>query len=584
MLIDIAIFLAAAVLFVPLFRRAGLGAVLGYLAAGVVIGPHGLQLITGVADILDFSEFGIVLLLFVIGLELQPSRLWTLRRAVFGFGGAQVLLTTLALTLAASAAGLPLNMALVAGFGLAMSSTAFVLQMLAEKNELASRHGRAAFAILLFQDLSVIPFLAALPLLAAHAGVQGDLLQRAAIIVAVFAAVVVGGRYALRPAFHAIAAAKTPEVFTAAALLIVISVALVMQRVGLSMSLGAFTAGVLLADSEYRHELQADIEPFKGLLLGLFFIAVGMSTDVTLLAQRPLLVLLLVVGLLSVKGLVLYALGRYMQMPESSARSLAFALPQGGEFAFVLFASAVAAGLMGPEQQSILVVVVTLSMMATPPLYALHQRWRPDEPARPYDEIDAPENPVIIAGFGPFGQIVGRILRLKKLSFTVLEKDSAQVDFVRRFVNRVHYGDATRVDLLRAAHADKARWFVLAVAQQETSLKIAQTLRNNFPQLRIFAVAKTRQHALRLMDLGIDDVIRRGYFSSLEMTRELLKAMGQGEQEAARALEMFRTSDVQTLQRQHAVAHDEQAVIQTARESARELEQLFEEDASVRAD
>ncbi|HVT37266.1 MAG TPA: monovalent cation:proton antiporter-2 (CPA2) family protein, partial [Nevskiaceae bacterium] len=302
MLIDIAIFLAAAVLFVPLFRRAGLGAVLGYLAAGVVIGPHGAQLITGVADILDFSEFGIVLLLFVIGLELQPSRLWTLRRAVFGFGGAQVAATTLLLTLAAIALGVALNTAVVAGFGLAMSSTAFVLQMLAERNELASRHGRASFAILLFQDLSVIPFLAALPLLAAENSSAHHPLQRVMLVAAVFALVVLGGRYALRPAFRAIASSRTPEVFTAAALLIVIAIALLMEKIGLSMSLGAFTAGVLLADSEYRHELQADIEPFKGLLLGLFFIAVGMSTDIGLLLREPLTVLLLVTGLLLAKG------------------------------------------------------------------------------------------------------------------------------------------------------------------------------------------------------------------------------------------------------------------------------------------
>lgn len=581
MLANVAIFLAAAVLFVPLFRRLGLGAVLGYLAAGIVIGPSGFELITEVEDILHFSEFGVVLLLFVIGLELQPSRLWTLRHAVFGYGSAQVLLTTMALTVAASWYGLPLSTAAVVGFGLAMSSTAFVLQMLAEKNELASRHGRISFAILLFQDLSIIPFLALIPLLAARdAANTGDAWIGTAKIVGVFTIVVLGGRYALRPAFRLIAAAKIPEVFTAATLLIVIATALAMEQVGLSMSLGAFMAGVLLADSEYRHELQADIEPFKGLLLGLFFMAVGMSADIGLVLEQPLQVLGLAMGLLAIKSAVLYAQGVVSKLPQDVSRSLAFALPQGGEFAFVLFTIAVSAGLMSTDLQSLLIVVVTLSMIATPPLYALQARWRTRETARPYDDIVVSENPVIIAGFAPFGQIVGRILRLKKLNFTVLEKDSAQVDFVRRFGNQVFYGDASRLDLLRAAHADKARFMVLTVADPEASIRIAETVRRNFPHLRVFAVAKTRQHALRLLNLGVSDIIRRSYFSSLEMTRHLLMALGEPEDSAVRALHLFRAKDEETLRKQHAVAHDEQAIIQTAKESARELEQLFEEDAA----
>ncbi|HVT35690.1 MAG TPA: NAD-binding protein, partial [Nevskiaceae bacterium] len=281
---------------------------------------------------------------------------------------------------------------------------------------------------------------------------------------------------------------------------------------------------------------------------------------------------------------VLYALARLLQLPRPSAQSLAFALPQGGEFAFVLYAAAVEAGVMSPQQQSLLVVVVTVSMAITPVLYALHVRWRREEPVRPYDPIDAPENPVIIAGFGPFGQIVGRVLRLKKIGFTVLEKDSEQVDFMRGFGTRVYYGDASRLELLRAAHAHKARWLVLAVAQQDTSLAIAETVRRNFPQLRIYAVARTRQHALRLLDLGVEQVIRRGYFSSLEMVRGLLLALGDSPSAAARAIDMFREADQRTLERQRAVAHDEQAVIQTGRESARELEQLFEEDAAASAE
>jgi len=581
MLIDIALFLACAVLFVPLFRRLGLGAVLGYLTAGILIGPSALGLVRDVEQVLHLSEFGVVLLLFVIGLELQPSRLWTLRRAVFGLGGAQVLATMTLLGVAGWLLGLPPVAALVAGFGLAMSSTAFVLQMLAERKELGARHGRAAFAILLFQDLSVIPFLALLPLLAAQAPAQatGPAWIEAARVIGMFALVVFVGRTLLRPLFRAIAASDTPEVFSAAALLVVLATALGMEAVGLSMSLGAFTAGVLLADSEYRHELQADIEPFKGLLLGLFFIAVGMSADIGLLLARPLQVLGLTAGLLLAKAAVLYAIGRVHGLPAESARGLAFALPQGGEFAFVLFGVAVGAGVIEPDLRALLIVVVTLSMIATPLLYGLQARWWRAAPVRPYDDIGPQEHDVIIAGFGPFGQIVGRILRVKRIAFTVLDKDSEQVDFVRRFGSKIFYGDAGRLDLLRAAEVHKARLFVLAIPDIEASMHVAETVRRHFPQLRIYAMAVNRNHALRLMDLGIETVIRRSYFSSLEMTRHLLQALGDDAAAAQRAIDTFRDHDETTLRRQRAVFRDEQQLIQTARDAAQELEQLFEADA-----
>lgn len=580
MLRDVAIFLAAAVFFVPLFRRLGLGAVLGYLAAGIAIGPWGFRFIEDVDSILHFSEFGVVLLLFIIGLELQPSRLWTLRRVVFGLGGAQVCLSMLALAAAGFWLGLDAPAAIVAGFGLAMSSTAFVLQMLAERNELATRQGRASFAILLFQDLSVIPFMALIPLLATHpmqsAGVGSW--RTAVETLAVFGAVILGGRYALRPLFRTLAAAQVPEIFTAATLLVVIGTALLMELAGLSMSLGAFLAGVLLADSEYRHELQADIEPFKGLLLGLFFIAVGMSANVGLLFGQPLLVLGLTAGLIAVKSGVLYGIGRVTRLPPDAARALAFALPQGGEFAFVQFSVAAAAGVIGRDLEALLVIVVTLSMILTPPLYALQARFAKPLAGPAYDSIDAPEAPVIIAGFGPFGQIIGRMLRLKKIGFTVLEKDSAQVDFVRQFGNKIYYGDAARLDLLRAAHADKARLFVISIANTATSIHIAQTVRRHFPQLTIFAVANDRNHAMQLMDLGIPHIIRRAYFSSLEMTRRLLIELGEAEVSAANAIDIFRRFDETALAKQQAVYRDQQRLIQTAQEAARELEQLFEAD------
>jgi monovalent cation:proton antiporter-2 (CPA2) family protein len=577
MLHDIAIFLAAAVIAVPLARRLGLGSVIGYLAAGLIIGPWGLRLVTDVESILSFSEFGVVLLLFLIGLELQPERFWRLRGAVFGAGLAQVVLSTAALAAGAMALGVGPGAALIAGFGLAMSSTAFVLQMLEERDELATREGLLAFAILLFQDLAVVPFLALLPLMAGdetHALSVEALLRAGAVI----GLLVFAGRYALRPALRALARANVPEIFTAAALLVVVGTALLMQAAGLAMSLGAFLAGVLLAESEFRHELRAAIEPFKGLLLGLFFIAVGMSVNLGVLRAEPGVVLGLVAALVILKGAVLYGIGRVARLPADASRALAAAVAQGGEFAFVLFALATAAGLIDATLHERLLVVVTLSMAASPMLYSLQARYRAPVAGPPFDAIDGPAAPVIIAGFGPFGQVVGRVLRVRKIGFTVLEKDMQQVDFVRRFGNKIFYGDAARVELLRAAHAERAKILVISISRLETSLAIAESVRRNFPKLRIYAVANDRNHAMRLMDLGIERVIRRAYFSSLEMGRQLLVEMGEPPDAAARDVETFRKHDEQTLLKQQAVYRDEKQLIQTAQEAARELQQLFEAD------
>jgi monovalent cation:proton antiporter-2 (CPA2) family protein len=578
MLHDVAIFLAAAVVAVPLARALGLGSVLGYLAAGLAIGPWGLGLITGVDRILRFSEFGVVLLLFVIGLEMQPERFWRLRGAVFGSGGAQVLLTSLVIGGLAMALGVGPGAALIAGFGLAMSSTAFVLQLLGERDELGTREGLLAFAILLFQDLAVVPFLALLPLMAGDGVTQALELMPVLKALGVIVVVVVAGRYALRPVLRRAARANVPEIFTAAALLVVVATALLMEGVGLSMSLGAFLAGVMLAESEFRHELQAAIEPFKGLLLGLFFIAVGMAVNLGVMLHEPLVVLGLVIGLVLVKGAILYGVGRLAHLPADAARALAAAVSQGGEFAFVLFALAAAAGLLDAPLHDRLMVVVTLSMAMSPLLYAAQARFRVPPAGPPFDTIDGPPAPVIIAGFGPFGQIVGRVLRVKKVPFTVLEKSVEQVDFVRRFGSKIYYGDAARLELLRAAHAERAKILVISISRVETSLKIAEAARRHFPRLRIFAVANDRNHALRLMDLGVTDVIRRAYFSSLEMGRRLLVTLGEPEDKAARAVETFRAHDEATLLKQQAVFRDESELIQSARDAARELEQLFETD------
>jgi monovalent cation:proton antiporter-2 (CPA2) family protein len=586
---DAAIFLGAAVTAVPLFKKLGLGAVLGYLAAGTLIGPWGLKFITDVESILHVSELGVVLLLFLIGLELQPSRLWVLRRSVFGLGGAQVLVTGGVLGGIGVALGLSVSAAIIAGVGLSLSSTALVLQILAEKNQLTTKHGRSSFAILLFQDLAVIPLLAVVPLLGvSEAGAsEGSSWVAVAKVVGTLVGVVLGGRYLLRPVFKAAAKSGSHEIFTAAALLVVIGTALLVSAVGLSMSLGAFLAGVLLADSEYRHELEANIEPFKGLLLGLFFIAVGMSANIGLLRDQALLVVGLTLGLMAVKGGVLFALGRLSRHSAESSRNLAFALPQGGEFAFVLFGVAASYKIMDARVVDLLVVVVTLSMALTPLFFALNDvvlhRWLDKEKERAFDAIDEGEHPVIIAGFGRFGQIVARILRVKKIGFTALEVSPTQVDFLRKFGNKIYYGDASRLDLLRAAKADKAKVLVLAIDDIEASVRTAETVKKHFPNLAIYARVRNRFHAYQMMDLGVTYLIRENYVSSLEMAGRVLAEVGLSEAAAARTIEKFRGHDEKTLLLQHSVHRDEAKLIQTAKEAVKELEGLFEgdEDAPV---
>ena len=581
MLFDLTVFLCAAVISVPLFRRLGLGAVLGYLVAGILIGPQLLGLISDVDNLLHFSEFGVVLLMFIIGLELQPQRLWLLRRLVFGLGGLQVLVTGAVLTALGLLLGFSTTAAVVAGYALALSSTAFVLQMLGERNELTHRHGRAAFGVLLFQDLAVIPMIAVLPLLGStEPAVAGTFWPSFLKIVAALALVFGLGRYAMRPLFRQIAMAKTPEVFTAAALLVVVASALLMDAVGLSMSLGAFLAGVLLADSEYRHELQGNIEPFKGLLLGLFFIAVGMSVNLQLVMDAPGVLLGGALLLMLVKAAVLWLLARMMGQSAATARPLSLALAQGGEFAFVLFALAQQTGALDTALAQSLTVVVTLSMMATPLIYKLQARFSERSAEPVYDTIEAPEHPIIIAGFSTFGQIIGRLLRLQQIGFTVLEKDHSQVDFVRRFGSKVYYGDAGRLELLRAAHADKARFMVITISDPAASLQVAQTVRKHFPGLTVLAAASSRRHVLQLRDLGVKHIVRRSFFSSMEMTRRLLLEQGLEGEEVERTLALFRKNDEALLDRQQAMLHDEHGMIQTAQQAAQELEQLFESDRS----
>lgn len=584
-LLTLVVLLAAVVLAVPVAKRLGFGGPLGYLAAGLVIGPGGLGLVTDVEAISHVAEFGVIMLLFLIGLELRPARLWVMRKAVLGLGGAQVVATAVLIAGAAMLLGLPREAAVVAGFGLALSSTAMVLPMLAERELLTTNAGRSAFSILLFQDLAIIPAVALLPLLG-NGGVMPDAHGAWLAVlkaIAVVAAILVGGRYLLRPVFRAVDAAKTPEIFTATALLIVLGTAFLAAWAGLSMSLGAFMAGVLLSDSEYRHEVQADVAPFEGLLLGFFFVSVGMGADIKALMAEPLRYLSLALGVMALKAAVLFALARVTGMRRGGSARLSTVLSQGSEFGFVLFGLAVGVGAMTAEQSSAAMLVVTLSMIATPFVFAAEERWVAPrliiKPSRPFDTITVDgETPVIICGFGRVGQIVGRILRLRGIPFTALEHSAAQVDFVRRFGNKVYYGDPTREDLLRAAGAEHAKVLVVALEDMEQSLRVVEVATRHFPHLVIHARARNRRHAHFLMDRGVTHFVRETFDSSLRLTGGVLEALGVSPTDAHHTLETFRAHDERTLIRQHAVHHDENRLIQTSRQAATELQSLFEAD------
>ena len=576
-----AVLLAAAVIAVPISRRLGLGAVLGFLAAGTVIGPQGLGLVAGVDGLLHFAEFGIVLLLFVIGLELQPSRLWTMRNAMFGLGAAQVAITGGLLALIGRFLGLTVEAAAVVGLALSLSSTAFALQILAERNQLATRHGRATFGILLFQDLAAIPLIALIPALSGEPTGPMDSTGWLAGLetLGVLIAVGIGGRLLLRYAFRLVALSRVKEVFTAAALLTVIATALLMSEMGLSAGLGAFLAGVLLADSEYRHELEADLEPFKGLLLGLFFMAVGMNLNVGMILAEPATLAALVAILVVVKALILYAIGRSAGLEPACARQAALTVSQGGEFAFVVFAAATAAAVLTQEQADRLVAVVTLSMVTTPLLLAAAGRLPRRGEQRP--DLEPPpgeENQVIIAGFGRFGQIIGRILRAKRIGFTALDASAENVDFVGSYGNKIYYGDASRLDLLTAAKADRAVVFVLAIDDVEASVRTAETVLKHFPHLKIFARARNRNHAYRLMELGITVTWRETLLSSIDMASAVLKGLGLPDFEAEKAVATFRAQDERRLQATFGRHKDDAWVRAMAKQAAEELRELLAED------
>lgn len=587
MLREVLILLSSAVIMVPLARRFGFGAVLGYLAAGILIGPWGLSLIDDVETKLHFAELGVVLMLFVIGLELRPGRLMVLRRLIFVNGSLQLALTTLALWPLAAWWLADARLGFVVAVVLSLSSTAIGLQMLAEKKQLNSAYGRSAFGILLMQDLAVIPLLALIPLFAIEAELAVDgagVAIPAITAIATVAAIVVGGRYLLRPLLRAVVLTGVHEVFLAAGLLVVLGTALLAEWAGLSMALGAFLAGVLLSDSEFRHELEAGIDPFKGLLLGLFFIAVGMTIDFGRVLGEPSLVFGVVGAMMSIKFVVLLMVARIGGLRGREALSLAFALPQAGEFGFVLFKLAVSEGVLTQQAVDPLIVAITISMALTPLLYSLNERWvlprmrKRNEDRSSFEGIpdDHGEPQVIIAGLGRVGQIVARNLSMLGIHFTALDYDQRHVDFVRRFGHQVFYGNATKLEVLRAAGAAHAKLFVLTISDIEVSIETARMLKRHYPDLRIHARARNRQHALELMAIGVEYVIRETWLSSLELARVTLRAVGV--QNASRYVDLFRDHDENALREQVEHKDDEAELLKIDRRSREQLAQLFEQD------
>jgi glutathione-regulated potassium-efflux system ancillary protein KefC len=578
------VYLAAAVIAVPLARLLGLGSIIGYLGAGIVIGPWGLKLVTDPQTILSVAEFGVVLMLFLVGLELEPRRLWALRRPIFGWGTAQVVVSAALMAALGMAFGVPWTIALAAGLGLAMSSTAIGLAVLNERNALPTNAGQGVLSVSLFQDVSAIPILALLPLMAPQAAqAAGGGWLGAAKAAAVIAALLFGGRLVLRPALRWIAGSKTPEIFTAASLLLVVAIAALMHAVGLSMALGAFLAGVLLADSEYRRQLQTDLEPFKGLLLGLFFIAVGMSIDFAVVLAQPLRVAAIVLGFLAVKAIVVVAIARFMPVPLAERPVFVILLAQGGEFGFVVFQAAQQAGVIDAPTASLLVAAVAVSMLLTPLALVLADRFVQPRLARSgtprLAELDTPQTgKVIIAGFGRYGQIVGRLLMANGVQPTVLDYDSEAVEGIRRFGIPVFYGDATRLDLLRMAGAADAQVLVVAIDDVEQGLKLVDLAREHFPRLQIVARARNVQHYYQLIARGVTRIERETFDSALMSGRSALEALGFERHQARNLALRFRRHNLEQLAEAAPHFKDESKLIALSKIGRAQMEQFMAEE------
>ena len=581
-LLQLIVFLMAAAIAAPLGRRCHIGSVLGYLLAGIVISVSGLGAMLGdPKELHHTADLGVAMFLFLIGLELRPRRLWAMRSSIFGAGGVQVSVTIIVFTLVAMYGGLDFGPSLIVGLALSLSSTAFALQTLDERGELTARHGRLSFSILLFQDIAAIPMIAMVPFLAVREA--GSALSAAGVLQAIagVAAIILAGRYLLNPIYRIIASTGVREAMTASALLTIVAVVYVMDYIGLSASLGAFLAGILLANSEFRHQIESDIAPFEGLLLGLFFMTVGMSLDINLLLTEPNVIFLAVATITLIKMLIIYAIGLWQDLRIRSARRLAIVLSQGGEFGFVLLAAAAAGNVIDHTLANGIAVAITISMALTPLLLladdAVARRLRKVEPQ--YDTPPKADGHVVIAGFGRFGQIVARVLRATKIPFTALDINAEQVNLVNQFGNRIYYGDASRLGILEAARTQNARAFVLAIDDVETSMRTAQVVRTHFPHVPVFARARNRQHVHRLMDLGIEEVERETFLAALEMAKALLKGLGTADARAKWVIEMFRERDERRLYEDYKYYTDTEKIRLYALKQSQELEELFAQDA-----
>ncbi len=585
-LLQITIFLGASLLLVPLLKRFGIATVLGYLFTGILLGPDVFNIASDPEAIQELAEFGVILLMFLIGLELRPQRLWSMRSAIFGMGSLQVGITGIVLAVVSFfALQQGVAASVVIGFALALSSTAFVLQMLSEKQQLNTTYGQQSFSILLFQDMAAIPLIAVIPLLAGTESSHHGIAYFAAIV-ATFSGLFLFSRYLMRPFFRFVAKSGAHELITAVGLFIVLAVVGLMDVLGISTTLGAFLTGVLLADSEFRHELEASIAPFKGLLLGLFFMTVGMTTELSLFIDMPWLIIGGTLALLLIKMISLTAIARYLKNSWRNSLLLATCLAQSGEFAFVVLSVAKSENVI---QQAILqpiTLIVTLSMVLTPMLYWLMQSQilpRFSTKTVPeYDEIPDEHNPVIIAGFGRFGQIIARVAHLQHLSFTAIDSNLDKVDFVRNYGGHLYYGDATQPDILRAAGIEHAKIFVLAIDDIEDSMNVARHIRLNYPQLKLLVRARDRHQVHLLRDLGIEHIWRETYLSSLGMAYHMLCDLGVSEDDAYKSIELFRDYDDKLLAQQQQFYTDEQKIYETHRNALAELEHLFESDALAR--
>ncbi|MEM9182456.1 MAG: monovalent cation:proton antiporter-2 (CPA2) family protein [Pseudomonadota bacterium] len=577
-------YLGAAIVFVPLFRRSGLGAVLGYLAAGVSLGPSGFALVENPTDVLHFAEVGVIMLLFVIGLELEPAKLWQLRRNIVFTGLSQLLISGALLGLLLMLLGLAWGLALLLGFVLALSSTAFALQLMEERKILGSQLGRRGFSILLLQDIAVIPLVL---VVGATAKSTAALEHQPNTLVGVAAVVglLLAGRFLLKPLLKLIAAYASREIMAAAALFIVLGYAGVMQMVGLSAGLGAFMAGIVLATSDYRHQLEADINSFKGLLLGLFFMAIGMTLDLSLLAQQPVLILGFALALMAVKTAVIAVALKVRGATLREGLTMGLLLSQGGEFAFVLLTQMVTGDHLSQETASLVTLVVGMSMALTAPLLVLFERLSGGKDGAMAVADDGTgmerEPEVIIAGFGRYGQIVGRILQAGNIPFTALDKDPRQIEFVKRFGNQVSFGDASQLELLYAAGIAHARVFVVAIDDPDTTLHIVELCREHFPKLQVLARARNRVNALQLRGAGCTQVVRETWHSSLNTATSTLVALGYSEGAAMRRAQLFANHDEGVLEQAVGKEEDMEALIEIGKRGRAELEQLFEQDQSI---